>query len=79
VADVIGSDRSAGQVLAAFQMLQDVGAILGPIVAGLIADRVGYTAAFLVTGLIMMAASIPWYGTPETLERARITSQSRES
>lgn len=79
VADIIGSDRSAGQVLAAFQMLQDVGAILGPIVAGLIADRVGYTAAFLVTGLIMMAASIPWYGTPETLERARITSQSRES
>ncbi|NLI18746.1 MAG: MFS transporter [Actinomycetales bacterium] len=71
VADVIGSERSAGKVLAVFQMIQDVGAIVGPVIVGLIADRVGYGAAFAVTGALMMAASLPWFRSPETLERVR--------
>lgn len=72
VADVIGNERSAGQVLSTFQMVQDVGAILGPILAGVIADRVGYPAAFAVTGALVMAAAVPWFSTRETLERATL-------
>ncbi|MGM0386035.1 MAG: MFS transporter [Actinomycetota bacterium] len=73
VADIIGNERSAGQVLSTFQMVQDVGAILGPIIAGLVADAVGYPAAFVATGAIVMAAAVPWFSTRETLERATIT------
>ena len=42
VADVVGSNRSGGSVLAAFQMAQDGGAIVGPILIGVIADQVGF-------------------------------------
>src|SRR5699024_10443543 len=51
VADVIGPDRNSGKVLSVFQMAQDGGAIVGPVLIGLVADGLGFGAAFLVTGL----------------------------
>ena len=50
IADVIGNERSGGRVLAVFQMASDSGAIVGPVCAGLLADRLGYGWAFGVTG-----------------------------
>ena len=35
-----------GRVVAVFQMASDAGAILGPLVAGLLADQVSFGAAF---------------------------------
>lgn len=69
VADVIGSQRKGGPVLATFQMAADIGAIIGPVAAGMLADRFSYTVAFVVTGGIALAAVLPWLGTPETLPR----------
>lgn len=60
VADVIGSDRAGGKVLATFQMASDSGAILGPIVVGLVVDALGYTTGFAVSGALLLAAVIPW-------------------
>ncbi|MFJ5860341.1 MFS transporter [Pseudarthrobacter sp. NPDC092439] len=71
VADVIGNDRSGGRVLAVYQMVSDVGAIVGPILAGVLADRLGYGWAFGVTGGIMLVAACSWLGTRETLRPAR--------
>ncbi|WP_462418307.1 MFS transporter [Kytococcus sp. Marseille-QA3725] len=73
VADVVGNERSAGTVLAGFQMAQDVGAILGPIVVGLVAERYGYGVAFGFTGIIMAASLLVWLGRRETA-RAALTS-----
>lgn len=70
VADVIGSHRSGGPVLATFQMVSDVGAILGPIVAGLLAQYLSYKGAFAVTGVILLLALLPWLRARETLPRA---------
>ena len=42
VADVIGSTARGGTVLAGFQMAADLGAIIGPVVAGAIAELVGF-------------------------------------
>jgi MFS family permease len=67
VADVIGSQGKGGPVLAAFQMTADIGTILGPIVAGLLADQVSYTAAFVVTGCISLLAAAVWLFSPETM------------
>ncbi|MGN8129246.1 MFS transporter [Arthrobacter sp. RC1.1 241] len=70
VADVIGNGRSGGKVLAVYQMTSDVGAIVGPIVAGLLADRLGFGWAFGVTGGIMLLAAVGWLPTRETLRTA---------
>lgn len=70
VADVIGSRAKGGPVLAAFQMTADIGAILGPIVAGLVADQLSYAAAFALTGALSLLAAVVWLRSPETLPRA---------
>jgi MFS family permease len=54
-------------VLAAFQMTADIGAILGPITAGLLADQLSYSAAFVLTGSISLLAAVAWLRSPETL------------
>jgi len=71
VADVIGNERSGGKVLAVYQMASDVGAIVGPVAAGVLADRLGYGWAFGVTGGVMLLAAGAWLGTRETLKPAK--------
>lgn len=70
VADIIGHERSGGRVLSTFQMAQDGGAIVGPILVGLVADTLGFTAAFAVTGVICLLATLPWLRAPEPLDDA---------
>jgi MFS family permease len=71
VADVIGSGRSGGKVLAVYQMTADIGAIAGPVLAGLLADRLGYGWAFGVTGAVLVLAAASWSVTREPLKRAQ--------
>ncbi|MCC3269940.1 MFS transporter [Arthrobacter gengyunqii] len=68
VGDVVGNDRSGGKVLATFQMASDSGAIVGPILAGLLADSLGFNWAFGVTGAIVVMACFAWIGARETLQ-----------
>ena len=67
VADIVGAERRGGTVLAGFQMASDVGAILGPLVAGAVAQGFGYGAAFGLTGLVAALALALWLRAPETL------------
>ena len=69
LADVIGSDRQGGKVLANYQMAQDLGAISGPLVVGLIVDLAGYRAGFVACGIITGIALLVWLGGRETLGR----------
>jgi DHA1 family tetracycline resistance protein-like MFS transporter len=69
VADVVGAQRRGGTVLAGFQMASDVGAIVGPLVAGAVAQMFGFGAAFGLTGLITALALALWLRAPETLPR----------
>lgn len=66
VADVVGSKGSGGPVLAGFQMSADLGAILGPLVTGAIADAVSFQLAFTATGLAAVLAFAVWTTAPET-------------
>lgn len=66
VADIIGNERSGGQVLSSFQMSADLGAIIGPLLGGMIAERWGFEWAFGVSGALMLASMVLWVPAPET-------------
>ena len=66
VADVVGR-RRGGTVLAGFQMASDIGAILGPLVAGAVAQLAGFGAAFGLTAVVLLLALVLWLPAPETL------------
>ncbi|GAA1244981.1 MFS transporter [Prauserella halophila] len=67
LADVLGSKARGGSVLAGFQMAADVGAVVGPLAAGAIAEQWSFTAAFAVTGVIAAGAFVLWLPARETL------------
>lgn len=65
--DIVGG--RGGTVVAVFQMAGDLGAVLGPVVAGAIADGPGFSAAFLLSAAVSLAP-IPLVATArETLVR----------
>lgn len=69
VADLVGHGRSGGQVLSVSQMTQDLGTIIGPVVAGLIIDATGFGWGFAVGALLLAATTLAWLRARETLER----------
>ncbi|SNT32844.1 MFS transporter [Rhodococcoides kyotonense] len=73
VADIIGSKARGGPVLSTFQMVADIGAILGPIVAGVVVQYSSYGAAFAMSGVILFTAAVWWLCVPDTLDRSRST------
>ncbi|MER7010847.1 MFS transporter [Saccharopolyspora sp. NPDC000359] len=78
VADIIGTQGKGGPVLASFQMSSDLGAILGPLVAGVLADVISYQAAFAVTGLTAVLGLLAWAGAPETRPASKPAAQPVE-
>ncbi|MBB2997401.1 MFS transporter [Paeniglutamicibacter cryotolerans] len=60
IADIVGQGRNGGKVLASFQMATDFGSIIGPLLAGMIADRAGFGWAFTVSGVIGIIGVIAW-------------------
>lgn len=74
VGDVIGGGGRGGTVLAGFQMASDTGAILGPVLAGLLAETVGFGPAFTVTGGVLVLGLVAWVFAPETLPARQPTT-----
>ena len=66
VADLVGQDRKAGPVMSAAQMSGDLGAILGPLLVGLVVDAAGYGWGFVATGAVIAVAALVWLRAPET-------------
>ena len=70
VGDIMGG-RKGGIVVATFQMMSDVGAVIGPLVAGLLIDRFDFEWAFAAGAALSLVAVILVYVMPETLNRTR--------
>lgn len=66
IADVVGQGRRSGSVMSSAQMSADLGAIVGPLAAGLVVDVAGYGWAFVVTGAVILLGAIAWWRAPET-------------
>lgn len=69
VADIIGNKARGGTAVATFQMMSDVGAILGSLAVGQIAQYLSFGAAFVVSGVILLVAAVGWVFAPETRGR----------
>ena len=72
VADILGNEARAGMPVAAVQMATDVGAIVGSVAVGHIAQHLSFEWAFAISGAILLFAAVRWMFAPET----RIAGQS---
>jgi MFS family permease len=61
-----------GTVVAVYQMAGDLGSVLGPVIAGWIADGHGYTATFIVSAAVALAPLPLVLAAPETLRPAPV-------
>ncbi len=75
VGDVLAG-RRGGIVVATFQMMSDVGAVLGPLVAGLLIDQFDFDWAFAAGAALSVVAVILVLVMPETLNRNRRTADA---
>lgn len=70
LADIIGNDRSGGKVLSTYQMTQDFGQILAPILLGAVAQAAGFGTAFGLCGALAAAAFVLFlFQGKETMQR----------
>jgi MFS transporter, ACDE family, multidrug resistance protein len=69
VADIIGSKARAGTAVATFQMMADLGSIVGSLVVGQVAQHLSFGCAFVVSGGILLLAALGWTFAPETRGR----------
>ena len=62
----MGQGRRSGAVMSTAQMSADLGAISGPLLAGLVVDTAGYGWAFVLTGGVILLGALAWWRAPET-------------
>lgn len=67
VGDIMGG-RRGGIVVATFQMMSDVGAVIGPLAAGFLIDSFDYDWAFGVAAVLSVLAALMVLRMPETLK-----------
>lgn len=73
VGDVVGGKRG-GVVVSAFSMTSDLGAVLGPLLAGLLVDALDFDWAFAAGSALCLVAVILVISMPETLRKAEPAS-----
>ncbi len=76
VGDVV--QGRGGTVVSTFGMASDVGAVVGPLAAGALAEHVSYEAAFLSTAAVLLIGFGMALRMPETVHRTRPEDTSAE-
>lgn len=66
VADILGSAARTGTAVAMFQMMADLGAIVGSLAVAQIAEHWSFGWGFAVSGIILLVAAVGWMFAPET-------------
>jgi MFS family permease len=76
VADIIGNKARGGTAVATFQMMADLGSIIGSLLVGQVAQHVSFGWAFLVSGVVLLIAAVGWTFAPETHGRPSVERTS---
>jgi MFS family permease len=69
VADIVGNQARGGTAVATFQMMADLGSIIGSLVVGQVAEHASFGSAFVVSGVVLLLAALAWTFAPETRAR----------
>ena len=69
IADLVGNQARAGTAVAAYQMMADLGSIVGSLVVGQIAQRLSFEWGFAVSGAVLLVSAAVWVLAPETRGR----------
>jgi len=69
----VARGHHGGSVVAGFQMMSDVGSIIGPLVAGVLLDQAGFPVAFAAGAAVTLLALGLAVRMPETLPRDEAT------
>ena len=69
MSDIVGRNHTGGRPLAVFQMTQDLGMILGPMIAGALIDLAGFQWSFVVASLVLFVPVFAWLSAPDTIRR----------
>jgi len=74
VADIIGRKARGGTAVATFQMMSDLGSIVGSVGVGQLAEHLSFGWAFAVSGVILVLSSVGWMLAPETRDSSSLDS-----
>ncbi|ORB40316.1 MFS transporter [Mycobacterium paraseoulense] len=66
VADILGSEARAGIPVAAVQMASDLGAIVGSVTVGWVAEKLSFGWGFTISGIVLLVAALGWVLAQET-------------
>ena len=69
VGDIVGGKRG-GIVVSTFQMMSDLGIVIGPLVAGLLVDLLDFDWAFIAATALCLVSLLLVVAMPETLKKA---------
>ncbi len=72
VGDLMGG-RRGGLPIAVFQMMSDLGSVIGPLLAGYLLDTAGFSWAFFIGAAVSVVALLVVVRSPETLHRSEKT------
>ena len=64
IGDII--DTGGGTLVASYQMAGDIGSVIGPVAGGLLVDYASYGAAFGLAAVVLSAAAVLGFISPET-------------
>jgi MFS transporter, ACDE family, multidrug resistance protein len=79
IADILGSAARTGTAVATFQMMVDLGAIVGSMAVGQIAEHLSFGWGFAVSGIVLLAAGVAWMFAPETRVPGQSASEAWET
>jgi MFS family permease len=78
VADILGSEARAGLPVAAVQMVTDLGAIVGSLAVGWVAEQLNFGWGFFISGIVLLIAAVGWVIAPETRPALDLLSSEAE-
>jgi MFS transporter, ACDE family, multidrug resistance protein len=79
IADILGSAARTGTAVATYQMMVDLGAIVGSMAVGQIAEHLSFGWGFAISGIVLLAAGVAWIFAPETRVAGRSASEAWET
>jgi MFS transporter, ACDE family, multidrug resistance protein len=79
IADILGSAARTGTAVATFQMMIDLGAVVGSMAVGQIAEHLSFQWGFAISGIVVLAAGVGWVFAPETRVAGQSASEAWET